>query len=83
MRTPHHDLLVLTGEKTMNEQELEMQVRFLNDLLYNFVEKTNAFCTANEILDVNKCRVVQKPHLVQQIISSDVLPPFVFIISKN
>ena len=82
MKTPHHDLLVLTGEKTMNEQELEMQIRFLNDLLYN-VEKKNAFCTANEILDVNKCRIVQKPHLVQQIISSDVLPPFVFINSKN
>jgi len=83
MRMPHHDLLVLTGEKTMSEQELERQVRFLNDLLYNVVEKTNAFCTANEILDVNKCRIVQKPHLVQQIISSDVLPPFVFINSKN
>ncbi len=82
MRTPHHDLLVLTGEKTMNEQELELQVQFLNDLLYN-VEKRNAFCTANEILDVNKCRIIQKPHLVQQIISSDALPPFVFIISKN
>ena len=82
MRTPHHDLLVLTGEKMMSEQELEIQVRFLNDLLYN-VEKTNAFCTANEILDVNKCRIVQKPHLIQQIISSEVLPPFVFINSKN
>lgn len=82
MRTPHHDLLVLTGEKTMNEQELEVQVRFLNDLLYN-VEKTNAFCAANEILDVNKCRIVQKPHLVQQIINNDALPPFVFINSKN
>lgn len=82
MRTPHHDLLVFTGEKTMNEKELELQVRFLNDLLYN-VEKTNAFCTANEILDVNKCRIVQKPHLVQQIMSSDTLPPFVFINSKN
>ena len=67
----------------MNEQELELQVRFLNHLLYNFVEKTNAFCTANEILNVHKCRIVQKPHLVQQIISNDVLPPFVFIISKN
>jgi len=83
MRAPHHDLLVLTGEKMMSEQELEIQVRFLNDLLYNVVEKTNAFCIANEVLDVNKCRIVQKPHLVQQIISSDVLPPFVFINCKN
>ena len=82
MRTPYHDLLVLTGEKTMNEEELEMQIRFLNDLLYN-VEQMNVFCSANEIFDVNKCRIVQKPHLVQQIISNASLPPFVFINNKN
>lgn len=82
MKTPHHDLLVLTGEKTMDEQELELQVQFLNDLLYN-VEQMNAFYTANEIFDVNKCKIVQKPALVKQIISSVSLPPFVFINGKN
>lgn len=82
MKTPHHDLLVLTGEKAMNEQELEIQVRFLNDLLYN-VEQTNVFYTANEILDVNKCKIVQKPTRVKQMMNSVSLPPFVFINGKN
>ncbi len=82
MRTPYHDLLVLTGTKTMNKDELETQVRFLNDLLYH-VEQLNVFCASNEILDVNKCRIIQKQHLVQQIISRETLPPFVFINNKN
>ncbi len=82
MRTPYHDLLVLTGNKTMNQDELATQVRFLNGLLYH-VEQLSVFCVANEIIDVNKCRIIQKKHLIQQIISHETLPPFVFINNKN
>ncbi len=82
MRTPYHDLLVLTGEKTMNKEELAAQVRILNSLLYK-VEQLDVFCNANEIFDINKCKMIEKKHLVQQIISSETLPPFVFINCKN
>lgn len=82
MRTPYHDLLVLTGKKTLNKDELETQVRFLNDLLYR-VEQLNVFCAANEILDVNKCKIIRKQHLIQQVISCETLPSFVFINNKN
>ena len=82
MRTPYHDLLVLTGDKTMNREELETQVRLINDLLYT-VEQLDVFCTANEILDVNRCKIIRKQHLIQQVISSPTLAPFVFISSKN
>ena len=82
MRTPYHDLLVLTGNKTMNKDELEKQVRSLNNLLVQ-IEQLNVFCTAHEILDVNRCRIITKQHLIQQFISSDTLPPFVFINNKN
>ncbi len=82
MRTPYHDLLVLTGKRTMNKEELEQEVRFLNDLLYH-VEQLNVFCAANEILDVNRCKIIHKQHLIQQVISCATLPPFVFINNKN
>lgn len=82
MRTPYHDLLVLTGDKTMNPHELEVQVRFLNALLYK-VELLDVFCIANEVFDVNRCKIIRKQHLIQQIISSPALAPFVFISSKN
>ena len=82
MRTPYHDLLVLTGKKTMNKDELETQVRCLNTLLFN-VEQFHVFCAANEIFDVNRCKIIRKPHLVKQVVSSETLPPFVFINNKN
>ena len=82
MRTPYHDLLVLTGKRTMNKEELEKQVRLLNNLLYH-VEQISVWCAAHEIIDVNKGKVIQKQHLIQQITSSDSLPPFVFINNKN
>ncbi len=82
MRTPYHDLLVLTGNRKLNKDELEKQVRFLNGLLVQ-VEQLNVFCLANEILDVNRCKIITKQHLIQQFISSETLPPFVFINNKN
>lgn len=82
MKTPNRDLLVLTGKITMDPKELEHQVELLNDLLYH-VEGLNAFCTANEVIDLNKYRIIHKPHLIQQIIREKSLTPFVFISNRN
>jgi len=82
MNTPNRDLLVLTGKTKMNRQQLEQQVELLNDLLYH-VENLNAFCIANEVIDVNKYKIIQKPHIILQIIREKSLKPFVFISNKN
>lgn len=82
MKTPCRDLLVLTGRITMNQQEFDHQVELLNDLLYH-VESLNAFCTANEVIDVNKHKVIQKKRIIQKIVKSSSLKPFIFISSKN
>ena len=82
MNTPNRDLLVLTGTTKMNRQLLEQQVELLNDLLYH-VENLNAFCIANEVIDVNKYKIIQKPHIILQIIREKSLKPFVFISNKN
>ena len=82
MNTPNRDLLVLTGKTKMNRQQLEQQVELLNDLRYH-VENLNAFCIANEVIDVNKYKIIQKPHIILQIIREKSLKPFVFISNKN
>ncbi|MGI8950311.1 MAG: hypothetical protein ACR2FN_01870 [Chitinophagaceae bacterium] len=81
MRPPNRDLLVLTGKLTMSPQEFEHQIELLNDLLYH-VENLNSFCTANEVIDVNRYKILYKPHIIQQIIRGP-FKPFVFISNKN
>jgi hypothetical protein len=78
----NRDLLVLTKKTAMNAKQLKHEVELLNDLLYH-VENLMSFCTANEIVDVNKYRIIQKPHLIQKAIRERGSKPFVFISNKN
>ncbi len=82
MKAPNRDLLVLTGKVTMNAEEFEHQLELLNDLLYD-VENLNVFCTANEIIDISKNKIIQKQHVIQRLIKHKKLKPFVFINNKN
>lgn len=79
MQTPNRDLLVLAKN---NQLQLEQEVEQLNQLLYH-VENENAFCIANEVIDVNRCKVIKQPHLIIRTIRSGALKPFVFINNKN
>jgi hypothetical protein len=78
----NRDLLVLTKNQTMNQKELEHAVELLVDLLYE-AEKMDAFCIANEIIDVNRYKIIDKPRLIQQIIRQKKVKPFVFVSNKN
>jgi len=82
MSPQNRDLLVLTKKESMNPGELEHEVELLVDLLYH-VENMNAFCNANEIIDVNRYKIIQKCRLVQRIVRERRLRPFVFISNKN
>ncbi len=82
MTTPSRDLLLLTGKTTMNPQELEHQVELLNELLYH-VECFNAFCTANEIIDLNKYKIFNNSYIMLHALRQKTLKPFVFICNKN
>ena len=82
MNPQNRDLLVLTKKVTMDAQQLKQEVELLNKLLFN-VEDANSFCTANEIIDVNKYKIIQKPHLILQAIREKAMKPFVFISNKN
>ena len=83
MRAPgNRDLLVLTKSSTMTPQELQHEVELLQGLLYH-AERMDVFCIANEIIDVNRYKVIQKPYVIWQTARAETLKPFVFISNKN
>ncbi|MEP6465527.1 MAG: hypothetical protein ABJB05_04445 [Parafilimonas sp.] len=82
MNPRNRDLLVLTKKELMNQQELDHEIELLNDLFCH-VENSNALCIANEVIDVNRYKVIRRLHLVRQILKEQQLKPFVFISNKN
>lgn len=82
MNLPNRDLLVLTKKTAMKPGELEHEVELLVDLLFH-VENMTAFCIANELIDLNRYKIIRKPHLIQQILRDKKLKPFVFISNMN
>ena len=79
---PNRDLLVLSKKVPLDPQELEHEVKKLHELLFN-TETMKNFCVANEIIDVNRYKIISKPLLIEQIVSRNKLKPFQFICNKN
>jgi hypothetical protein len=82
MHPQNRDLLVLTKKETMNAQELEHEVELLVNLLSE-TEKIDVFCIANEIIDLNRYKIISKPYLIQKIIRQRKLRSFIFLSNKN
>ena len=82
MSPRNRDLLVLTKKASMNAEELEHEIELLNDLLYN-VECFSVLCIANEVVDLNKYKIIQHPNIVKQRLMEKSEKPFVFICNKN
>jgi hypothetical protein len=82
MNPRNRDLLVFTNKDTMDQRELERQIEFLNNLFYS-VEASNAAFIANEIIDVNRYKVITNPRNVSEVLQSAQLRPFVFVSNKN
>ena len=64
MTPQNRDLLVLTKKDIINPDELEHEVQLLVDILYQ-AERMDSFCIANEVLDLKRYKIIQKPHLIQ------------------
>ena len=82
MNDANRDLLVLSKTVHLQPDELERQLALLNTLLFD-TENWESFCTANEILDVNRRKVIRKTFLIQKILSEKKQKPFVFVCNKN
>jgi hypothetical protein len=82
MNPRNRDLLVFTKKQITNKAELERQIEQLNDLFY-LVEASNAACIANEVIDLNRYKIINNMYRVRSILQASHLKPFVFISSKN
>ena len=82
MNDANRDLLVLAKTAHLSPEELDRQVTLLNTLL-RLTENWETFCTANEILDINRGRIIQQPHQMQMILREKKEKPFVFTNNKN
>lgn len=82
MKAPDRDLLVLMKDEFATEKFMEKELEQLNNLLFLY-ETMDNFCTAHEIFDVNKFRIVRKHKLIQRIARHQELKPFQFLCNKN
>lgn len=82
MKTPNRDLLVLVKDEHYTREAMESALDQLNKLLLNF-ETTENICSAHEVFDMNKYRVIHKPALLQKIMNETEIKPFIFICNKN
>lgn len=83
MSIPNRDLLVLTKSNTDDPEAQEQEIELLNELLRH-VESMEAFCVANEIINLNNYKVITKPSQVMRLIwKRETLKPFVFTNNKN
>ena len=82
MNDANRDLLVLSRTAHLTPKERDQEVTRLNNLLYH-TENWESFCTANEILDINRHKIIQKPFLIQAILREKKQKPFVFTNNKN
>ena len=63
MSPQNRDLLVLTKKDSMNQQELEREIKLLNELFF-LVESSNALCIANEVIDINHYKIIKNETLL-------------------
>lgn len=66
----------------MTPQAIEHEVEMLHQMLYSF-EGLESLVVAHEIIDLNKYRVISKPHKLRKIIRYSELKAFVFLNCKN
>ncbi|WP_153796281.1 hypothetical protein [Foetidibacter luteolus] len=78
----NRDLLVLTKSFTKNPEEFEHEVELLHGLLYH-AETMDVFCLANEVVDVNRYKIIHQPPVIWQTAQAKTLKPFVFINCRN
>ncbi len=82
MISRNRDMLVLTKRAAMNAEQLEHEIELLNNLLY-LVESCNTVCLANEIIDLNRYKIIHNVFQIRQFLKNANLAPFVFICNKN
>jgi hypothetical protein len=82
MPEANRDLLVLSKLAELSAEAMKREVAQLNTLLFH-AENWDSFCKANEIIDVNRHKIIRKPFIIQKLLGEKKIKPFVFICNKN
>ena len=82
MNDANRDLLVLSNTTHLSEDEFNRQLDLLNKLLFE-IETWDTFRTVNEIININRHKIIRKPYLVEKILRERTQKPFVFTCNKN
>ena len=78
MKTSNRDLLVLLKDESMDNQAIEHEVELLNEILFH-VESTDTFFSENEIVYMNKYKVLHDQKCLVQLMYQSELKPFIFL----
>lgn len=82
MNDSNRDLLVISSIAHLSEEARDREVVLLNNLLHA-IETWDTFSTVNEIININRHKIIRKPYLVQKELREKGMKPFVFICNKN
>jgi hypothetical protein len=82
MKATNRDLLVLVKDESMNQSQIELELEKLNSLLFH-LETVESFCTAHEVFDITKHKVVVNRKKLVNIIHQREMKPFQFVCNKN
>jgi hypothetical protein len=82
MKSSKRDLLVLSRKASTDQRGLELEIEMLHNLLFT-AESIENFCIANEIIDINRYKVICEPFKIQKIIGKNRMKAFQFINNKN
>jgi hypothetical protein len=82
MKVPNRDMLVLVKDEFLSDDSIQHELEKINRLLVSF-ETSENLCAAHEVFDLNSYKKVTKIFKLQQILNTEELKPFMFIINKN
>lgn len=82
MNDMNRDLLVLSSAANKSPDLLRKELAILNQILFQ-TENWETFSVANEIIDINRHKMIRKPFLIQKILTEKRQKAFVFTCNKN
>jgi hypothetical protein len=82
MLLPNKDFYLLTKKEIICPEDFKKEIAFLSNIL-NSAASMQVFCLVNEVIDINRYKIIKKPFLIEKIATEKRLKPFVFFFSKN
>jgi hypothetical protein len=82
MDSAKKDLLVIAKKQQLSETAFKQEIAFLTKVLYS-EQNTHSFYLATQVIDINRFKIIQKPHLIQRLLKNNGNKPFIFICNKN